>query len=545
VRAAGAATASQPSVYYVGADVESIAPTSSMILSNAFYLGGYGLGSGAPGQNIVNPPATVPEISPRAAVGMLSVTDGDGYGVHTRALAIGDGKNVIEIAQIETQGYFNEYRQGPFGIEEIRKDAVTAIKAADPGSPITAAQILVNSVHTHGGPDTVGAWGGVPTSYLQAIHNYTVGALVLAYEHMQPATLEYATVHAGVVGENDCSTQGAQGLPCYPADGDGDPLMTNQLSETSTNSGMDDEMRILQARSIRNNSVIVTYLNYSAHPTILGADNLYVTADYPGVVSALMANRYGGVGFDQVATLGRSQPNRAPCANPSLTGPAMQRCTLDNYAGRVAARINYALSSPASPGRTQMLTGTPSVGLSSYLIVDTSTNPLLNGLIYAGAAVGAGIYRALNPPWMSGAVIGTDSYSGHIGNILISGGPGEMYPQIVATVRSTVPAAGYISIGTAGDFLGYIIEPLGAYPAVVMATIEDGSDNLLFNDSQTLGERLTCSLLRGAGDTLAGNPNTYWSTRTKCELFRTDYELPAGLDTEFPSQPDLSSVITH
>jgi hypothetical protein len=128
---------------------------------------------------------------------------------------------------------------------------------------------------------------------------------------------------------------------------------------------------------------------------------------------------------------------------------------------------------------------------------------------------------------------------------LISGGPGEMYPQIVATVRSTVPAAGYISIGTAGDFLGYIIEPLGAYPAVVMATIEDGSDNLLFNDSQTLGERLTCSLLRGAGDTLAGNPNTYWSTRTKCELFRTDYELPAGLDTEFPSQPDLSSVITH
>ena len=40
---------------------------------------------------------------------------------------------------------------------------------------------------------------------------------------------------------------------------------------------------------------------------------------------------------------------------------------------------------------------------------------------------------------MSGAVIGTDSYSGHIGNILISGGPGEMYPQIVETVRETVP----------------------------------------------------------------------------------------------------------
>jgi hypothetical protein len=533
-------------VYYVGADVVSIDPTPAMIAAGTFYLGGYGLGSGAPGQNIVPAPTTLPGITPRAAIGLLSsATDPGAHGVHTRAMAIGDGTHVIEFAQIETQGYFDAYRQGPYGTEEIRRDAVTAIKAVDPGAPITAAQILVNSVHTHGGPDTVGAWGGVPTTYLQLIHDRTVAALASAYLQMQPATLEFATVHAGVVGENNCATQAAQGLPCYPADGDGDPLMTNQLAETSTNSGMDDEMRILQARSIRNNAVIVTYLNYSAHPTVLGADNLYVTADYPGVVSGLMAHLYGGVGFDQVATLGRSQPNRGSCANAALTGAAMQRCTLDNYAQRVAARVQYALSSPPASGRVQMLTGAPSVGLSSYLMLDVSTNPLLNGLIYGGAAAGAGIYRALNPPWMSGAVIGTDSYSGHIGNILISGGPGEMYPQIVETVRETVPAAGYISVGTAGDFLGYIIEPLGAYPAVVMATIEDGSDNLLFNDSQTLGERLTCSLLRGAGDTLAANAKLYWKTRTTCQLFRTDLLLPPGTDTEFPSQPDLSTIITH
>jgi hypothetical protein len=289
----------------------------------------------------------------------------------------------------------------------------------------------------------------------------------------------------------------------------------------------------------------VTYLNYSAHPTVLGADNLYVTADYPGVVSSLLASRYGGIGFDQVATLGRSQPNRGSCANAALTGAAMQRCTLDNYAGRVATRAEYALASSPSSGRVQVLTGIPSVGLSSYLMFDVSTNPLLNGLIYGGAAAGAGIYRALNPPWLTTNVIGTDSYSGHIGNILISGGPGEMYPQIVETVRETVPATGYINIGTAGDFLGYIIEPLGAYPAVVMATIEDGSDNLLFNDSQTLGERLTCSLLRGAGDTLAGDAKLYWKTRATCQLFRTDLVLPPGTDTQFPSQPDLSAILTH
>jgi len=177
--------------------------------------------------------------------------------------------------------------------------------------------------------------------------------------------------------------------------------------------------------------------------------------------------------------------------------------------------------------------------------VDASTNPLLNALMLGGVAGGAQLYRAINPPWFTGTVIGTDSYSGHIGNILISGGPGEMYPQIVETVRETVPAAGYINIGTAGDFLGYIIEPLGAYPNVVLATIEDGSDNLLFNDSQTLGERLTCSLLRGAGDTFAANAQLYWQTRSTCALFASDYALPPAFDTTFPSQPNLSGIITH
>jgi hypothetical protein len=545
---AARATTAIPSVYLVGADVQSINPTPAMIATKSFFLGGYGLSSGNIGNNLIPPPAALPNevVTPRAAIGLLGNTDADGHGVHSRTFAIGDGSNVIEFAEIETQGYFNAYRQGPYGTEQIRNDAAAAIVAAHKGATITAAQILVNSVHTHGGPDTVGAWGGVPTTYLQLIHDRTVAALVNAYNQMQPAHVQFATAHAGVIGENVCSTQGAEDLPCYPADGDGDPLLTNQLAETSQNSGMDDEIRVLQARSVGNNSVIVTFVNYSSHPTVLGSDNLYVTADYPGVVSDLLTAHYGGIGFDQVATLGRTQPNRANCSNTAIKGRAMQRCILDEYAARVFARVKYALSTAPTGGRTNLLlSGKPTVGLSSYLLFDTSTNPLLNALMVGGAAGGAQIYRAINPPWFTGTEIGTDSYSGHIGDILISGGPGEMYPQIVATVRSTVPAAGYINVGTAGDFLGYIISPFGAYPNVVLATIEDGSDNLLFNDSQTLGERLTCSLLRGAGDTMNDNPMLYWSKVNLCAAFVTDYETPAGFDTSFPAQPNLSSVFTH
>src|SRR5207253_7322157 len=141
------------------------------------------------------------------------------------------------------------------------------------------------------------------------------------------------------------------------------------------------------------------------------------------------------------------------------------------------------------------------------LMIDPATNPALMPLAYAGVVAGVPINRSVLPPWFTGNLLGAPSFAGHIGDVLIAGGPGEMYPQVVLTVREIVSRGGkirgQINVGTAGDFLGYIIAPLGAYPEPIRRSLLDGdpndptkwtvspvdNDNYFFNVSHTFGER--------------------------------------------------------
>jgi hypothetical protein len=208
--------------------------------------------------------------------------------------------------------------------------------------------------------------------------------------------------------------------------------------------------------------------------------------------------------------------------------------------------------------------------MSSYLLLDPATSPTLIGLLYGGTVIGAPAARTVGYPWFTGDVLGTTSFSGRIGSLLISGGPGEMYPQIPAKVRHFVPGMqGYLSIGTAGDFLGYLIAPLDAYPDPIRRSVLSGdppptgdpkcaigqvsvgcpdpigNDNYFFNVSHTFGERLVCGLLRGAADQ-QGKPETTYTTKYRdCSAFTTDLGSPPGADTTFPEQPNQSKRFPH
>jgi len=511
------------STYLVGAAEESINPTPEMIAGERLFLGGYGLGNGEVG-------GVVPLYEGRFATGIMR------EGVHTRALAVSDGTSAIVTAQIETQGVFAAYKTGPFGLEDMRRAAAEAITAARPDGPaIGPGQIAIDSNHSHGGPDTAGVWGGVPQEYLQLVHDRTVQAIVRAYTAMVPATLTYGTAKGGVNGIDD----GA--------------LISNQFSNDPRNQVVDDELRIFQAIERATGKVVVTYLNFSAHPTVLGGGNTLVSADYTGPLSRLLAS-YGGIGFSQVGTLGRTQPTDRGCPDQSLTGQAADECSLDEYAGRVFARAQQALAA-ATP-----LTGPAVVDLHSYLIQDVNTNAPIFALSNGGFAVGAPILRQTTPPWFTGAVVGTTTYSGRIGDVLLSGSPGEPYPQIPQAVRDALPGMrGYLSLGTAGDFLGYLIAPAEAYPEPVRRSLLSGdpppagddcegvpspvgcpspidNDTFFFNPSFTIGERVICSLLRGAGQT-TGAGTAPRDARPSCAAFANDLLMPADADTTYPTGP--------
>src|SRR3954447_5425035 len=126
--------ANKPAIYLVGGAAESINPSPEMLANNDFYLGGFGFASGHPG-NVTALPSVVGD---RHATGILNdPADDDAYkpgygpgdGVHSRSFAVSDGTSTIVLAQIETQGFFNAYKQGPFGENEIRKDASAEIAA--------------------------------------------------------------------------------------------------------------------------------------------------------------------------------------------------------------------------------------------------------------------------------------------------------------------------------------------------------------------------------------------------------------------------------
>src|SRR5205085_2027575 len=110
--------------------------------------------------------------------------------------------------------------------------------------------------------------------------------------------------------------------------------------------------------------------------------------------------------------------------------------------------------------------------------------------------------------------------------------------------------------------LGYIIAPLEAYPQPIVRSalskqlsgdVIEGcvaspnidncptpdplsNDNYLFNVSHTLGERVTCALLRGADDVLHPGTTTLRDGDARCALFANDALLPAGADVTVSDQ---------
>jgi hypothetical protein len=185
--------------------------------------------------------------------------------------------------------------------------------------------------------------------------------------------------------------------------------------------------------------------------------------------------------------------------------------------------------------------GGPIVAARSYLVEDVSSNALILGFEYAGGAVGIPLNRSSSPPWLATNVLGTVTASARIGDVLLSAGPGEMYPQIPLKLASIAPARGCMTAGLANDQLGYLIAPYEAYPEPIRRSFFDqegdevepiSNDNYFFNVSHTMGERVTCSLLRGAGEVFRKGLE-YRGRYDRCAAFANDLLLGHGADTGF------------
>ncbi|MEZ4450808.1 MAG: hypothetical protein R3B09_15110 [Nannocystaceae bacterium] len=211
----------------------------------AIYLAGFGQGRAAAG-------IRGPEIGLR----------GEGDGWYVRAIVLEQGNTSLAIVTIDTIGYFND------DIEAIRK------MLADSGYDID--HLIVQAIHNHEGPDTMGLWGkeflvsGYDDAYGSQVRQAIVDAIGGARKDMRD-------VKHMVVGEVDISTYSDKGVANVISD-HRDPWVVDEFLSAARLVDDKDE-------------TIATMISYGCHPETAADENLLMTADF---VHALRATVESG-----------------------------------------------------------------------------------------------------------------------------------------------------------------------------------------------------------------------------------------------------------
>ena len=452
--------------YLVGAANADITPVGIV------NQGGFGLGDGS--------------FFPEDVVGRGGRNQTTGERIKSRAMVLSDGVNSIAIADIETQGYFAAYEEGPWGLHDMAAEV-----ADDLGDALPADHILIASDHTHSGPDTIGVWGGMrdvavdgyegPNAYFKFVFDQTVKAIEDAY-----AQREFATVVAGHSDAPDLIYNQSCPEALNQSKKETYPGPTNCVTE-----GKDGTMRVLQARDGSGNTII-TYMAYAAHATLGGGGGLH--GDWPQFLSEAMADGYshdgysvagyGGLGLAMEGANGGTQPCRPAC---SFTDPSNPGYNVNDR--RTAYTLNYMAHVDDALDNAHEVTGP--VGAAQSYIREAAVGPTAFGLFAAGSYIGAEILRSHESPWAVGNTIRTVASALRVGDVLFVGTPGEGYPAIGQGVRNNVDASEVIQLGLANDQLGYLIAPSRYVP--VIAAEAAVNDNILFNVSPTIGDHVMCA----------------------------------------------------
>ncbi|TXT59011.1 MAG: hypothetical protein BAJALOKI1v1_1500004 [Promethearchaeota archaeon] len=221
-------------------------------------------------KGIINPPE---DVGDTYLAGYLTMMAPKIKGVHdslyARVIVLSDGKTKVVLVSVELIGLLADF------IDKI-KDRLSAH-----GFPYK--NVYVFSTHTHAGPDTMGLWGpiigksGINKKYMYFLLDTIVRLVLGAEKELVEVELYFTKSELLDLIEN------------YRARG-----------------SLNGNLKVLKFLS--NDKLIASLWSYSAQPEITTRENTSLSGDYPGLVSTMIEQEYGGISLFALGLCGAQSP---------------------------------------------------------------------------------------------------------------------------------------------------------------------------------------------------------------------------------------------
>jgi len=186
-----------------------------------------------------------------------------------RVIVLSDGNNKIALISLELIGLLADI------IDKV-KDRLSAY-----GFPYKSVYIF--STHTHAGPDTMGLWGpiigksGINDKYMIFLIDTIIKLVLEADKKLEEVDVYFSKSE----------------LP---------ELIENYRVKGTVNGSL----KLLKFLS--DNKLIASLWSYTAQPEITTRENLSISGDYPGIVSGMIEENYGGISLFALGLCGAQSP---------------------------------------------------------------------------------------------------------------------------------------------------------------------------------------------------------------------------------------------
>lgn len=363
------------------------------------------------------------------------------YGLWVRTVAISNGDNMVVLSVIDGAywlGDLNNMCDGCGGFE-------LAESLADEHDGLDPAGFLLHATHSHTSPDFIGAWGGVPQWYMAQVEDAIRGSVREAVEGLRPAEIEF-----------------------------GDEL-TREFNRERRNwyrSAETETLSWLRAHDAATDETIATLGVYAGHPTSMDESTGMAHPDWVGAFEKRLEDRFGGVGLHFMSGLGNM-----------------------SFAGSLEGGVGLADAIP-EPGRSPRF-ATANIGAARDAWTQPVTNAVLTVLSagqFFDRAVEVGTFNSLvqkgsdSRPCVSASTFGisTQVSAFHVGPLVFTAGPGELFSNVTNTFHEKSPGAATFPIAIANDGLGYIIQSFEFDPAAQQGLGFLGTNIVEYEDAYAL-----------------------------------------------------------